>query len=815
MTSRDHDSQRPDSGPASTSARSEKEPASSEVQIGHDPSTLAATAAGLRTDEQRLSLRARELNEQGRTLDQRDALTSKREREVAVAEGALEARARVITQRELEADAGFTRKSREAMAELEARHAALRARVHEIEQTIDTERVQRLTQLDNLLATERATRLDTLDAELADARRRAAQDARSALEREQARIARDQLDHEARTSADRAQLEAEQVSFRASLDQERAALGDREAELHREQGKVQWRADTLAGRATEIERLADERASDHVSSLERQLAGLREDHVRLQERRATLERQSEAHREFLARFNGAPEKVLLELDEARATIAERDRELLSRPSAADKERLVEMNELQRTWSEERSRLVQELSRLHATENQWHVSVDELEAQRDQCEIARRRRDVLLAEMKSYDAEVKRLKGLYESPEQRAGYIKSIETPILFDFERAPEDRALTELAWLARIVDACEASGMRFSRRLVLAFHTSLKAAEMSPLTVLAGVSGTGKSELPRLYARFGGLAFLAVPVQPSWDGPESLFGFFNSIDDRFKARKALQAMVQAQMAPNDDHYRHGLSDRLLLILLDEMNLAHVEQYFSDLLSLLEQRRGESRDVTLDIDLGAREAPYPVKLGRNVMWVGTMNEDETTKALSDKVIDRSNLLYFPRPKTLHSRKDVRLAAEAPLLPEWTWRSWIQTQSPFTTAEVDPFRLVLEAINGHLEQVGRALGHRVWQAVEYYMANHPEVIDARARKDHEAAKKAMRRAYEDQLVLKVMPKLRGIETTGEARRSCLDPIRKQLEDPDLKLELTKDFDVACRVGNGVFVWNSARYLESAE
>jgi hypothetical protein len=126
------------------------------------------------------------------------------------------------------------------------------------------------------------------------------------------------------------------------------------------------------------------------------------------------------------------------------------------------------------------------------------------------------------------------------------------------------------------------------------------------------------------------------------------------------------------------DHetYKHGLSDRLLLVLLDEMNLAHVEQYFSDLLSRLEQRRGESRDVTLDIDLGAGMPPYPLRLGRNVLWVGTMNEDETTKALSDKVIDRSNLLYFPRPRELHSRTDVTLGAESPLLAESAWREWL-------------------------------------------------------------------------------------------------------------------------------------------
>jgi 5-methylcytosine-specific restriction endonuclease McrBC GTP-binding regulatory subunit McrB len=272
---------------------------------------------------------------------------------------------------------------------------------------------------------------------------------------------------------------------------------------------------------------------------------------------------------------------------------------------------------------------------------------------------------------------------------------------------------------------------------------------------------------------------------------------------------------VQAQHERDHETYKHGLSDRLLLVLLDEMNLAHVEQYFSDLLSRLEQRRGESRDITLDIDLGAGMPPYPLRLGRNVLWVGTMNEDETTKALSDKVVDRSNLLYFPRPRELHSRTEVTLGPESPLLAESAWREWLQLRSPFTSDELKPFKEGLQEINSRLEYVGRALGHRVWQSVEYYMANHPEVIDARARQDADALQRTLRRAYEDQLVLKVMPKLRGIETTGDSKRNCLDPIRKQLDSADMGLGLSDDFDIACRVGHGAFVWNSARYLENAE
>ena len=200
------------------------------------------------------------------------------------------------------------------------------------------------------------------------------------------------------------------------------------------------------------------------------------------------------------------------------------------------------------------------------------------------------------------------------------------------------------MAWLNGIWADCEESGFVFPPRLLKAFHTALKTSAWSPLTVLSGVSGTGKSALPRLYARFGGLLHHGVPVQPNWDSPQALFGYFNSIDNLYDATPLLRALVQMQAGEGD------LGDHLLLVLLDEMNLAHVELYFSDLLSKLETRRG-GEDVPLELSLGAGLDRFEVKLGSNVFWVGTMNEDETTKSLSDKVLDRGHLLASPAPRS--------------------------------------------------------------------------------------------------------------------------------------------------------------------
>lgn len=110
----------------------------------------------------------------------------------------------------------------------------------------------------------------------------------------------------------------------------------------------------------------------------------------------------------------------------------------------------------------------------------------------------------------------------------------------------------------------------------------------------------------------------------------------------------------------------------------------------------------------------------------------------------------------------------------------------------------------------MDKAGRALGHRVWQSVEYYMSNYPEVITAQANQDEDRLRESMKIAFEDQLVQKVMPKLRGIETRGNAGKNCLEPIQNLLDNKGFKI--VEDFKHAREVGHGQFIWSSAYYLE---
>ena len=382
-----------------------------------------------------------------------------------------------------------------------------------------------------------------------------------------------------------------------------------------------------------------------------------------------------------------------------------------------------------------------------------------------------------------------------------------------DFVDCPQDEraVIDENQWINEIITNCKESGFEFSRRLFYSFHTALKTSDMSPLTVLAGVSGTGKSKLPQLYSRFGGIYFLSIPVQPDWDSPQSLFGYFNSIEKRFNATSLLRALVSFQANKSKSSSKdkiYDLSDKVLIVLLDEMNLAHIELYFADLLSKLEERRGENKDITFEVDLGAGNDKYKVVLTDNVKWVGTMNEDETTKSLSDKVVDRGNIISFPRPEGFVRYNNTSLKPEYNKIKRSVWENWVNEKYALDDKEAKYYMEIVVEINNALKEVNRALGHRVWQSIENYMISHPLVKEY--KDDENRRKKALNYAFEEALVHKVMPKLRGIDTDGTQRENCLDKIESILSSNELKTILP-DFQKAMESVTGTFIWDSAKYL----
>lgn len=797
---------------------------------------VAAMEAGLAEREQAIKDIQTELgdieteldnrdSEQGNlqeTLERRETAVQVRETAVSAREGKADkkdseliGRERSIIERETNAENEFATQNRKALEVLRKRKEELDAEILALE----NKKIEKEDALELQIEWLRKTKLQALDAEIADL----SEKRRAAAQAEANQIV---ADGKAVVAIEKGNIQNEMNALKdlsSRLNAQKLEQEEKEKQLADREQTLKFGEDDLRSEQGDIPNQIKAGIEKEVGMIQIKLTQAERDcvHYRrvLQEYEAELEVFKQQEREA----GGMTMAQLLEkLASKDADIQRLTNQLNARPDevlhAEYKVKAQKYDELDTKYI----RLLEEHADLERQQAQWMLTTSQLETEREKCLIAEKRREALQASIEKYEQEVNRFRSLYEQPKELAGRLESIETPYFARREMAA--LSMTETEWLDKICTNCVEAGIKLNQRLLYSFHTALKTADWSPITVLAGVSGTGKSLLPEYYCRFGGIYFMSMAVQPDWDSPQSLFGYFNSVDNRFNATTLIRAMVQFSHAANQVTKESNLSDSMFIVLLDEMNLAHVELYFSDMLSKLERRRNSDDEINVEIDLGAGMQKYPLELNDNILWVGTMNEDETTKSLSDKVLDRGNLLSFPRPKEFISRARASSVEAASMLPKQVWQSWLDAsvieEEQFIT-RIDKYKKGLEAVNEAMEFAGRALGHRVWQSIENYMANQPKVVAAIKAEtlDAGACDLAMQEAFEEALVHKVIPKLRGIETDGETKTQCIDKIESVLFGSSgkdgLAPGLQADFERARKNAYETFIWNSAKYLEIEE
>lgn len=169
-----------------------------------------------------------------------------------------------------------------------------------------------------------------------------------------------------------------------------------------------------------------------------------------------------------------------------------------------------------------------------------------------------------------------------------------------------------------------------YEPKIVRLFFASMATTR---LIILQGISGTGKTSLPECIGHFLGNPTTIASVQPSWRDRTELFGYFNEFTKRFNETEVLRAMYEATYNEN-----------VYLTVLDEMNIARVEYYFAEMLSILEMPSRDQWVVDL-VPSGWPSDPKHIKKGRfrlpeNMWFIGTANNDDSTFAISDKVYDR-------------------------------------------------------------------------------------------------------------------------------------------------------------------------------
>ena len=217
---------------------------------------------------------------------------------------------------------------------------------------------------------------------------------------------------------------------------------------------------------------------------------------------------------------------------------------------------------------------------------------------------------------------------------------------LVNEELAGSDVEITPRELLKAFSASLKSANLDYGARHELICATFMASILSKPFVLLTGLTGSGKTQIALKFGEWLGEARrLVVAVRPDWTGPESLFGYENALSVAspdghlaWSVPPALEFMLRAVHHQGEPH----------LLVLDEMNLAHVERYFADFLSGMES--GEPTLPNLIKD-GAHwrvnpQDPEPVPIPRNLWVVGTVNVDETTYAFSPKVLDRAQTIEF-------------------------------------------------------------------------------------------------------------------------------------------------------------------------
>ena len=160
-----------------------------------------------------------------------------------------------------------------------------------------------------------------------------------------------------------------------------------------------------------------------------------------------------------------------------------------------------------------------------------------------------------------------------------------------------------------------------------------------SKLIILEGISGTGKTSLAYAIGKFFSFDSAIIPVQPSWKDRSELLGYYNEFTKKFNETEFLKSLYVST-------YRKDLD----VIVLDEMNLARIEYYFAEFLSVMEMREKDSWVLDLIPTVDANDPKNLVEgkllIPQNVIFFGTANNDDSTFTISDKVYDRAISLFF-------------------------------------------------------------------------------------------------------------------------------------------------------------------------
>ena len=232
----------------------------------------------------------------------------------------------------------------------------------------------------------------------------------------------------------------------------------------------------------------------------------------------------------------------------------------------------------------------------------------------------------------------------------------------------------------------------------------------VSRILIMQGMSGTGKTSLAYTFGEFLNNGSVIVPVQPMWKERTDLVGYYNEFTRKFNETMLLQKMYEA-----------NYSSEMYITVLDEMNIARVEYYFAEFLSLLEIPDTDKRWLDVVSDKWSND---PVKLNEsgqiklpdNMWFIGTANNDDSTFAISDKVYDRAMIVNLDRK----SKEFTAPHTEGIKLAVWEWEKLVREAEEEYGVTARNLRRLSELDAYMIKTFRVSFGNRIMKQINKYV-----------------------------------------------------------------------------------------------
>ncbi|WP_342718360.1 DUF3578 domain-containing protein [Bacillus paramycoides] len=318
--------------------------------------------------------------------------------------------------------------------------------------------------------------------------------------------------------------------------------------------------------------------------------------------------------------------------------------------------------------------------------------------------------------KKMPSETELVEDLEEMLRYYEGFINYKEKGIKYEAIYERKEVYLDQQSIIDHVSSYIQSKGFFYEKKDLINFFLSLKT---KPFVILSGISGTGKTKIVQWFAESLGATeengqFTLIPVRPDWSDSSDLLGYVN-LQGEFQERPLIKVLENADANPNRPYF----------VVLDEMNLARVEYYFSDFLSVIESRKWKDGKIVTSPVLPESITNKHITIPSNVYIIGTVNMDETTHPLSKKVLDRANTIEFNTVNLDYfnflmdvEEKEAEIASNRSLETEY-----LHLKECFKENEdlVRNISNILIAINKILESVGAQVGYRIRDEICFYMA----------------------------------------------------------------------------------------------